>query len=550
MAEIFLNLDGIGIALAGKQIFKDLSWELQDKQRMGLVGPNGAGKSTLMKIMAEELTVGSGNIFRKSGLTWGRLEQEPDLPAGRTVMQEAMTAVPQIAGIERDLELLEQKMGQAEIYSDPSALAKVMRKHEKSLVGYEQLDGTRYASKVRETLTALGLDAGQWETLTNHLSGGQKKLIMLAKLLVQEPDLLLLDEPDNHLDLPAKRNLEKIIRGYSGCVVIISHDRYLLDGIATHIAELENGRLTLYQGNYSAYASEREIRRLRQQQLFAAQQKEIAQIEAAIKRFELWASLVVNERHIKQARSRRKMLDKMDKIEKVSETKRMKLNLAGWRGSKKVIEIVDVTRQFENGRVLFQDLNLTLWHGERVGLVGPNGAGKSVFLKQLLDPESATSGEIKIGPSIKIGYYSQEQETLDNNRDLISEIRQTAPVSRETAVAFLLRFLFTYDQMQQPIGKLSGGERSRLQLAKLVLQKPNLLLLDEPTNNLDIPAIEVLEQTLDEFVGTVLVISHDRYFLDKVVDNIVELQDGQLTGFLGGYTDYLDAINNVTESLN
>jgi ATP-binding cassette subfamily F protein 3 len=550
MAEIFLNLDGIGIALAGKQIFKDLSWELQDKQRMGLVGPNGAGKSTLMKIMAEELTVGSGNIFRKSGLTWGRLEQEPDLPAGRTVMQEAMTAVPQIAGIERDLELLEQKMGQAEIYSDPSALAKVMRKHEKSLVSYEQLDGTRYASKVRETLTALGLDAGQWDTLTNHLSGGQKKLIMLAKLLVQEPDLLLLDEPDNHLDLPAKRNLEKIIRGYSGCVVIISHDRYLLDGIATHIAELENGRLTLYQGNYSAYASEREIRRLRQQQLFAAQQKEIAQIEAAIKRFELWASLVVNERHIKQARSRRKMLDKMDKIEKVSETKRMKLNLAGWRGSKKVIEIVDVTRQFENGRVLFQDLNLTLWHGERVGLVGPNGAGKSVFLKQLLDPESATSGEIKIGPSIKIGYYSQEQETLDNNRDLISEIRQTAPVSRETAVAFLLRFLFTYDQMQQPIGKLSGGERSRLQLAKLVLQKPNLLLLDEPTNNLDIPAIEVLEQTLDEFVGTVLVISHDRYFLDKVVDNIVELQDGQLTGFLGGYTDYLDAINNVTESLN
>lgn len=550
MAEIFLNLDGIGIALAGKQIFKDLSWELQDKQRMGLVGPNGAGKSTLMKIMAEELTVGSGNIFRKSGLTWGRLEQEPDLPAGRTVMQEAMTAVPQIAGIERDLELLEQKMGQAEIYSDPSALAKVMRKHEKSLVSYEQLDGTRYASKVRETLTALGLDAGQWDTLTNHLSGGQKKLIMLAKLLVQEPDLLLLDEPDNHLDLPAKRNLEKIIRGYSGCVVIISHDRYLLDGIATHIAELENGRLTLYQGNYSAYASEREIRRLRQQQLFAAQQKEIAQIEAAIKRFELWASLVVNERHIKQARSRRKMLDKMEKIEKVSETKRMKLNLAGWRGSKKVIEIVDVTRQFENGRVLFQDLNLTLWHGERVGLVGPNGAGKSVFLKQLLDPESATSGEIKIGPSIKIGYYSQEQETLDNNRDLISEIRQTAPVSRETAVAFLLRFLFTYDQMQQPIGKLSGGERSRLQLAKLVLQKPNLLLLDEPTNNLDIPAIEVLEQTLDEFVGTVLVISHDRYFLDKVVDNIVELQDGQLTGFLGGYTDYLDAINNVTESLN
>jgi ATP-binding cassette subfamily F protein 3 len=550
MAEILLNLDGIGISLAGKQIFSDLSWELQHKQRVGLVGPNGAGKSTLMKIMAKELTIDSGNIFRNSGLTWSRLEQEPALPPDRTVIQEAMTAVPQVAEIERQLESLEQKMGQSEIYSDPSALEKVMQKHEKLLSSYEQWDGARYASKVRETLTALGLDARQWATLTDHLSGGQKKLIMLAKLLVQEPNLLILDEPDNHLDLPAKRNLEKIIRGYGGCVVIISHDRYLLDGFATHIAELENGRLTIYQGNYSAYASEREIRRLRQQQLYAAQQKEIAQIEAAIKRFEMWASMVVNERHIKQARSRRKMLEKMDKVERVSETKRMKLNLAGWRGSKKVIEMVDVTKQFENGRTLLQDLNLTLWHGERVGLVGPNGAGKSVMLKQLLDPDSVTSGEIKIGPSIKIGYYSQEQETLDNSRDLISEIRQTAPVSRETAVAYLLRFLFTYDQIQQPIGKLSGGERSRLQLAKLVLQKPNMLLLDEPTNNLDIPAIEVLEQTLDEFVGTVLVISHDRYFLDKVVDKIVELQDGQLTEFLGGYTDYLDAAHSMVPSVN
>jgi ATP-binding cassette subfamily F protein 3 len=257
--------------------------------------------------------------------------------------------------------------------------------------------------------------------------------------------------------------------------------------------------------------------------------------------------MVVNERHIKQARSRRKMLDKMDRVEKVNDARRMKLNLEGWRGSKKVIELDQVTKQFANGRVLFQNLNMTIWHGERVGLVGPNGAGKSVMLKQLLHPEEISAGEIKIGPSIKIGYYDQEQENLTDDLDLISEIRQTAPVSRETAVAFLLRFLFTYDQMQQPVGKLSGGERSRLQLAKLVLQRPNLLLLDEPTNNLDIPAIEVLEETLDEFVGTVLVISHDRYFLDKVVDRIVDLRDGALTEFFGGYTDYLQE-NGLAES--
>ncbi len=544
MAEILLNLDSIGISLAGKPIFNNVSWELQRGQRIGLVGPNGAGKSTLMKIMAKLLMIDNGNIYRKSGLTWGLLEQEPSLPKKRTVLEEAMTAVPRLAEIEEQLEALVQEMGQSEVYGNPKTLAKVMRKHEKVLANFEQLDGARYGSKVRETLTALGLDSGQWQTFTDHLSGGQKKLIMLAKLLVLEPDLLLLDEPDNHLDLPAKRNLEKIINGHKGCVVIVSHDRYLLDGIATQIAELENGRLTLYQGNYSVYASEREIRRLRQQQLFAAQQKEIARIEAAIKRFEMWASLVVNERHIKQARSRRKMLDKMDKVGKVNEAKRIQLNLTGWRGSKKVLEMDQVTKKFDNGRILFRDLNLTLWHGERVGLVGANGVGKSVLLRQLLNPESVSSGEIKIGPSIKIGYYAQEQETLNYKRDLISEIRQTAPVSRETAVAFLLRFLFTYDQMQQPISKLSGGERSRLQLAKLVLEKPNLLLLDEPTNNLDIPAIEVLEETLDEFVGTVLVISHDRYFLDKVVDNIVELKDGKLTSFIGGYTDYLEAVVN------
>lgn len=540
MAEILVNLDKIGISLAGKAIFENLSWEIQQKQRIGLVGPNGAGKSTLLKILAQEWTVDQGQVFRKPGLTCGRLEQEPSLTPGRTVMEEAMTARPQIAILEENMAALENQMGDPAIFGDPKKLDQVLARHEDLVAQYDSQDGARYASKVREILTALGLDKSQWDVLTEHLSGGQKKLIMLAKLLVQEPQLLLLDEPDNHLDLAAKANLEKIIRGYDGCVVIISHDRYLLDEIATGIAELEGGKLVLYQGNYSAYANERAIRRLRQQQLYAAQQKEIAGIEAAIKRFEMWASMVVNERHIKQARSRRRMLEKMDKVEKVTESRRMKLNLAGWRGSKKVVELVDVGKQFENEDILFQDLNLTLWHGERVALVGPNGAGKSVLMKQLLDPEGVSSGEIKIGPSIKIGYYAQEQETLNDDLDLISEIRQAAPVSRESAVAYLLRFLFTYDQMQQPIGKLSGGERSRLQLAKLVLERPNLLLLDEPTNNLDIPAIEVLEEALDEFVGTVLVISHDRYFVDKVVDRVVELRDGSFSEFLGGYTDYLD----------
>ncbi len=539
MAEILVNLDKIGISLAGKAILEGLDWEIQQNQRIGLVGPNGAGKSTLLKIISQELTADQGQMFRRPGLTWGRLAQEPQLPPGRTVLEEAMTAKPEIAAIEESMAVLERQMGDPAVFGETDKLQKVLAKHEKLMDDYEKREGSRYASRVRETLTALGLTSDQWAVLTEHLSGGQKKLIMLAKLLVQQPQLLLLDEPDNHLDLVAKGNLEKIIGGYNGCVVIISHDRYLLDEIATDIAEIEAGKLVQYPGNYTAYANERAIRRLRQQQLYAAQQKEIARIEAAIERFELWASMVVNERHIRQARSRRKMLDKMDKVEKVTDSRRMKLGLEGWRGSKKVVELVDAGVEFEDGTIPFLGLNETLWHGERVALVGANGAGKSVLMKQLLDPEKISTGEIKIGPSVKIGYYAQEQETLNDDLDLITEIRQSAPVSREAAVAYLLRFLFTYDQMQQPIGKLSGGERSRLQLAKLVLERPNLLLLDEPTNNLDIPAIEVLEEALDEFVGTVLVISHDRYFVDRVVDRVIELRDGQFTGFLGGYTDYL-----------
>jgi len=416
MAEIVVKLDRIAVSLAGRPIFADLTWEIQRGQRIGLVGPNGAGKSTLMKLVAAELTADGGAVFRLAGLTWGRLEQEPALPPGRTVLQEALTALPELGTIERELDTLADRMGRPEVYGNPAALDKAMKAQERLLHQFERLDGPRYESRVKETLVALGLDKERWGTLTEHLSGGQKKLIMLAKLLVQQPGLLLLDEPDNHLDLPAKRALEGIIRYYPGTVVIISHDRYLLDEVASHIAELENGRLTLYPGNYTAYANERAIRRLRQQQLYAAQQKEIARIEAAIARFELWASLVVNERHIRQARSRQKMLDKMDKIEKVNESRRLTLELNGWRGSNKVLELDGVGRTFDNGRTLFSDLDLILWHGERVGLVGPNGAGKSALFRLLLDPESTSAGEVKVGPSIQIGYYAQEQETLDPRR--------------------------------------------------------------------------------------------------------------------------------------
>jgi ATP-binding cassette subfamily F protein 3 len=537
-----MNLAGLQYSLPGRILFDNVNFEMQMGQRIGLVGPNGAGKSTLMKVISGELPYENGELFRASGLTLARLEQEPVMPPGRTVLQETLTARPELAALETQISAVEGQMADPAVYNDAHLLEKTINRHGRLLETYARLDGARYQSRVKSALTDLGMDESFWSRPTDVLSGGQKKLVLLAKLLVQQSQLLLLDEPDNHLDIPAKRNLERIIHHYPGCVVIISHDRYLLDEVATHIAELENGRLTIYPGNYTAYTTERELRRLRQQQLYQAQQKEIARIEAAIARFEQWASIVVDERHIRQARSRRKMLDRMDKVEAVAEQRRMKLEMAGWRGSKKVIELINVQRTLPDGTRLWQHLNFTLWHGDRVGLVGPNGAGKSLLLKQLLDPESVPAGEIRIGPSIKIGYYDQEQETLDPAQSPLLTLRHTLPISEGAAVAYLNRFLFTYDQIRGPIGNLSGGERSRLQLALLVAIKPNLLLLDEPTNNLDIASIEVLEQALDEFVGTVLVIAHDRYFLDQVVDQVIELRDGHLTEFTGGYTDYLDAV--------
>ena len=539
MAEIIINLDKISVVLAGQAIFSDLDWELQLGQRVGLVGANGAGKSTLLRLINGELPAEEGSLYCQPGLTIGMLKQEPDIPDDQTIWQVVRTAVPEIGIVEEKMSHLENKMGDPAIYEDPKTLAKVLSKHERLLADYERLDGSRYESRLEAALSRLSFAEDSWDQPLGQLSGGQKKLVLLARLSVQQPKLLLLDEPDNHLDLTAKRHLERFINGYKGCVVIISHDRYLLDEVATHIAELENGRLTLYHGNYSAYSAEREIRRLRQQQLYAAQQKEIARIEAAIARFEKWASMVVDVRHVRQARSRHKMLEKMDRIEKVVDARRISLELSGWRGSKKVIELENVTKVFEDETILWSGLNQIIWHAERVGLVGPNGAGKSMLLKQLLNPEDVGGGRIKIGPSVQIGYYDQEHENLDYEQTPIEEIRRAAPLSREAAVAFLNRFLFSYDQMQGPVGDLSGGERSRLQLAKLVLSRPNLLLLDEPTNNLDIASIEVLEEALDEFVGTVLIVSHDRYFLDRVVDRVLELRDGQLREFSGGYTDYL-----------
>lgn len=546
-----IHVDKITIDYSGRVIFRDLSWAIGDRDRVGLVGPNGAGKSSLFKALTGEVKPEAGIINRQRGVRVGYLPQEVTLEEGRTLLEEAMVMPPQLATAEAALKEIDHQLGDPNVYEDGDRLSKTLAKQEKLLEEYERLGGNTHRRNVLKILDQLGFTSDDFDLPTATLSGGQKKLVALARLAIEKTDVLLLDEPDNHLDLAAKRRLEMFIVQYPGAILIISHDRYLLDEVATEIAELENGKLTLYKGNYTAYITERELRRLRQQQLYVAQQKEIARIEATIARFELWASLVVNERHIKQARSRRRMLDRMEErgeiIEKVTDRRLMDLQLVGGRGSENALQVKNLALAFEDD-LIFADLEFLIRHGERVGLVGPNGAGKSALFKLILGELVPLDGEIKIGPSTRVGYYAQEHQTLFPwyDRTPIECLRDIAPISESTAVAFLLKFAYQYDQTRQPISTLSGGERSRLQLAALMLSKPNLLLLDEPTNNLDIQSVEVLEKALDEFEGAVLTISHDRYFLDQTVDRILELKDGNLRSFIGGYTDYQESLHEKT----
>jgi ATP-binding cassette, subfamily F, member 3 len=547
---ISITISNATLILGSHVIFHDLNWEVQHNQKIGLIGPNGAGKSSLFKlIISEHSPEKGGTVIKAKGVTLGYLPQHPEFEPEKTAITLALEGNPRLAEIENELQRIENKLGDAAIYNNTKSLERVLDSQHKLLEEYETLGGMNYESRVRELLRGLGLPESDFEKPIRALSGGQKKLIGLARLMLARPSVLLLDEPDNHLDMPGKAYLEKLILDYPGAVVIISHDRYILDAVATHIAEMEDGRITTFTGNYTEYIMDKEERIARQEELYKVQQREIGRLEAAIKRYALWGKIYDNEDFARKAKSMQKRLDKMDKVEKpVLERRKMDLALNGWRGSNQVLELEDVSKSFQRtpkspdfgtqDRVILHNINFLIRHGERVGLIGANGAGKSVLLRLILGREQPTNGEIKIGPSVKVGYYAQEHETLDFSQTLIDAVRLSGNMSESNAVSFLIRYLFTYPQATQRIGSLSGGERSRLQLALLVLSGANFLLLDEPTNNLDIASAEVLENALNDFNGTVLVISHDRYFLDRTVDRIFALENTMITEYIGGYSDY------------
>ncbi len=534
------QVESVSVSYGARKILDSVGWSITDGEKIGLVGPNGAGKSTLLRIFAGLLKPDEGERTIRRGASVVYLQQEfsDDSPA-TTVLSEVIRGREDLLAIEQELERVEAAIADPENSADMDEFTRILDRQAELIEQFETSGGPRFRSDAESMLQRLGIPAEKFEQPITLLSGGQRKLVGLAKCLLQEPDLLLLDEPDNHLDVTGKERLEHVIRSFSGAVVIISHDRYLLDETISQIVELDQGRLTVYEGNYSAYVKQRELALLKQQQDFVAQQKEIQRLEESIARFKQWASQVVDKRHIRQAWNKQRQIERMEKVERpVLERRKIGLEFQSKiRGGQKIVDAKHIARAFGDDIVLL-DVSFTIMRGDRVGIIGPNGAGKTVLMRSMLGNDAPDDGEIRVGPSVRLGHYAQGHETLDERKTPVEFIRARHALRDDQVIAKLGQFLFNARQCTEPIRNLSGGEKARLQMVELMLGGANCLLLDEPTNHLDIESIEVLEGALEQFDGTVVAISHDRYFLDRICTRIFEVRDGEVVQYPGGYSEY------------
>jgi ATP-binding cassette subfamily F protein 3 len=533
---IAIGAHGIVKSFGGRRILDGLDFEVDERARIGIIGANGSGKSTLLRILTGLEDADAGEVARRKDAVVAYLPQQ--VPGDdRTALQTVLGARPDLEALEHELTAAAARLADPAVAQDLELMTRVLRRQERLLDQFTAAGGPGFEGRARVHLLDLGLAEHDLATPTIQLSGGQRKLVALAECLARSPAVLLLDEPETHLDADRRAALEERVQAFAGAVVSVSHDRYMLDETVSTIAELDRGRIRLWPGNYSAYTVARELEQRRQQQQYVTQQKEIARLEEAVRRFEQWARQVVNERHIKQARNKQRQIDRMEKIERpVLERHKIALSLRPQtRGGERIAELTDVTVAFGDDPVLV-DVDLTVIRGERVGVVGGNGAGKSVLVKTIVGELDPTEGEVRRGSGIRVGYLAQDAELPTPDRSPIDIVRLSHPMSEGEAVSRLMKFLFDYEQVRRPAKLLSGGERTRLQLLLLMLAGANFLVLDEPTNHLDLESVERLEAAIEEFDGTVVFVSHDRYFLDRIADRIVEVRDGAVHAYEGGWS--------------
>jgi len=529
---MLFRLSEVYKAYGSQDILRGASLQINPGERVGLVGRNGAGKTTIFRLVSGEETTDRGDVVRARGIRLGLLAQHVHFEAGATVHESALAAFGRLQQIEHEMHELEHRMAEA-----GDGLEKILERYSDLQHEFEREGGFEYAARAEAILQGLGFDREQWSLETEKLSGGQQNRLGLVRLLLAEPDVLLLDEPTNHLDVAAVEWLEEFLQSYNSAYVIISHDRYFLDRACRRIIELENGRASSYSGNYSAYLDEREERREAQQRAYENQRQLIEKTEEFIRRN-------LAGQKTKQAKSRRTMLAKLERVEAVRTDRSsgdFRLQTIERTGNQ--VLIVNEAAIGYPGKVLARDISFILRRGECVGVIGPNGSGKTTFLKTILNKIAPLSGEVRWGTKVQIGYYAQQLDDLDDRNEIIMELRRVAPANATAGElrSFLAKFLFFGDDVYKHVGDLSGGEKGRLSLAKLIYSRVNVLLLDEPTNHLDIPSREALEEALDAYEGTIITISHDRYFLDRVATQILALDGtGGAEHYDGDYTEYHD----------
>lgn len=534
---MLLQVNGLGKHYGTTTVLSNIAMQIQERDRIGLVGVNGAGKSTLLKIIAGELSADEGEIFRAKETRIGYLAQNSGLQSDRSIWDEMMGVFADLLEAERELRELERRMADPALSQDEKAYEEVLHRYSVKSDLFREQGGFRIETRVRSVLHGMGFGSFDPATMIRTLSGGQKTRLALARLLLQEPDLLMLDEPTNYLDIQTLTWLEDYLRGYSGAVLVVSHDRYFLDAMTNVIYEIERTRCKRYTGNYSRYmelkAAEYEI----ELKHYEKQQEEIARMEDFVRRN------IVRATTTKRAQSRRKALERMERLDKpAGELKKASFRFETERQSgKDVLRVQHLAASYDGKRRLFERVSFELKRGDMAALIGPNGVGKSTLLSILTGNKKQDEGTYDWGTNVTIGYYDQEQQGLNPNHTVLEELWSEYPHLEEVRIRTVLgSFLFSGEDVLKKVGSLSGGEKARVSLAKLMLKQANVLILDEPTNHLDLFSKEVLEAALLDYEGTLLFISHDRYFLNKMADRMLELHAGGIDDYLGNYDDYVE----------